>query len=249
MNKNDWIGLATSLGIHALLILLLALIAGASPRLDQLGYIEVDFGPIAEGRAVQWSVEDRTQPEEKPTEREPQPKPTTAPPREAKPVDLPDQEQPVRDEEKVEAEESDRIAPEQPRERDERPVDETNVEATPQSPPGQGARDGDTGAATGQQGEGNDEEESAPYQIEGLNRSAVYAPIPAYTDQVNAVIRIRITVDPQGRIVQRIPLVKGNPSLEQSVMQTLERWRFDPLPPNVPRENQTGTVTFSFRLE
>lgn len=249
MNKNDWIGLGTSVVIHGLLILLLALIAGASPKMDSLGYIEVEFGPLAEGRAVQRSVEEQTQPEETPTEREPQPKPTTTPPREARPVDLPDQEQIVRDEERVETPESDQIAPEEPQTQDERQVDETNVEATPQSPPGTGAVDGTQGADTGDQGEGRDETESAPYQIEGLNRSAVYAPIPAYTEQVNAVIRVRITVDPQGRIVQRIPLIKGNPSLERSVMAALENWRFDPLPPNVPRENQTGTVTFSFRLE
>lgn len=249
MKKNDWIGLGASIGLHGLLILIFAFISGASPTLDSLGYIEVDFGPIAEGRDVQRSVEERTQPEETPSEREPQPRPTSAPPEEAKPVDLPTQQEPVRDEDQVENNESEEIAPEQPRQEDDRREEETNVEATPESPPGTGARDGDTGAETGQQGEGNEEEESAPYQIEGLNRSAVFAPLPAYTEKVNAVIKVRITVDPQGRIVQRYPLVKANPALEQSIMQTLERWRFDPLPTNVPRENQTGTVTFSFRLE
>ncbi len=249
MNKNDWIGLGTSVGIHGLLILIFALLAGASPTMDTLGYIEVEFGPLAEGRPVQRSVEERTQPEEAPTEREPQPRPTTTPPREARPVDLPDQVQPVQDDERVEANESELIAPEEPQNPEDRQEDETNVEATPQSPLGTGAADGTEGAETGDPGEGNEETESAPYQIEGLNRSAVYAPIPAYTEQVNAVIRVRITVDPQGRIVQRIPLIKADPSLERSVMQTLERWRFDPLPSNVPRENQTGTVTFSFRLE
>ena len=68
---------------------------------------------------------------------------------------------------------------------------------------------------------GTDERKSAPFQIEGLNRVPVTAPIPAYSERVNAVIRIRIVVDPQGRVVQRIPLLKGNPSLERSVMETL----------------------------
>ncbi|MFW5972371.1 MAG: TonB family protein [Bacteroidota bacterium] len=248
MNKNDWIGLGTSIGFHGLLILLFALVTGASARNQTMGYIEVDFGPLAEGRAVQRSVEERTQPEEQPTEREPQPKPTSSPPEEAKPVNLPEQQEIVRDEERVETPETESIAPERPQDQEER-QDAENVDATPQAPPGTGAVDGSQGAETGQEGEGRDDEASAPYQIEGLNRSAVYAPVPPYTEQVNAVIRVRITVDPQGRIVQRIPLIKGSPALEQSVMQTLERWRFDPLPPNVPRENQTGTVTFSFRLE
>ena len=50
-------------------------------------------------------------------------------------------------------------------------------------------------------------------------------------------------------IVQRIPLLKGNPSLEKSVMETLSTWRFNPLPPNAPQEHQVGTITFRFRLE
>jgi periplasmic protein TonB len=248
MKRNDWIGLGTSLGVHALIILLFAFTMGASPRVDTLGYIEVDFGPLAEGRPVQRSVDDRAQPEEPPTEREPQEQPSSSPPEETRPVDLPTQERAVQDEERIESPQSERIAPEPPRQREER-REETNVAATPVSPPGAGARDGDTGATTGAQGSAADEAESAPYQIEGLNRNALHAPLPNYAEKVNAVIRVRIAVDPQGRIVERTPLIKGNPALERAVMQALERWRFDPLPANVPRTNQVGTVTFRFRLE
>lgn len=250
MNKNDWIGLGTSVGIHGILLIVFALIAGASPELDTLGYIEVEFGPIAEGRAVQRSVEERTQPEEAPTEREPQPVPTTTPPREARPVDLPDQVEPIEDEESVDSNESELIAPEEPMNPEERQEGETNIEATPQSPPGEGVADGDVGEETGDQGEGTDETESAPYRIEGLNRTLAQGPLPAYTEQVNADINVRITVNPQGRIIQIFPLVKGDPTLEREIMQTLTtRWRFDRLPANVPQENQTGTVAFRFRLE
>jgi periplasmic protein TonB len=248
MKRNDWIGLGTSIGVHALILLLFAFVTGASPKVDTLGYIEVDFGPLAEGRPVQRSVDDRAQPEEQPTEREPQPRPSSTPPEEARPVDLPTQERPVQDEERVESPQSDRISPERPRQREER-TEEANVAATPVSPPGAGARDGDTGASSGDQGESAEETASAPYQIEGLNRNALHAPLPAYPAQVNAVIRVRIAVDPQGRIVERVPLLKGDPALERAVMQALERWRFDPLPANVPRTNQVGTVTFRFRLE
>jgi protein TonB len=77
----------------------------------------------------------------------------------------------------------------------------------------------------------------------------VRAPLPRYAEKVNAVIRVRVTVDPQGRIVRRLPLMKGNPALEQAVMEALARWRFNALPPDAPQENQTGTITFAFRLE
>lgn len=249
MNKNDLIGLGTSLAVHLLLFLFLTMVGGAAPQFENMGYIEVEFGPLAEGRAVLRSVEDRLQPEETPSEREPQPRPSATPPEEARPVDLPDQEQVVRDEEQVETPESELIAPEEPTQQEETVDDDANLEASPQAPPGVGAADGDTGSETGEEGEGTDDQASAPFHIEGLNRTAVHAPLPAYTSQVNATIQVRITVDPRGRIVQRFPLIKGDPALEQSVMQALEQWRFDPLPSNAPQETQTGRVTFRFYRE
>jgi protein TonB len=81
-----------------------------------------------------------------------------------------------------------------------------------------------------------------------LNRTPVSTPPPIYAEKVNAVIRIRIVVDPQGHIVQRIPLIKGNARLEEAVMDALQNWRFNPLPPNAPQENQIGQVTFRFTL-
>jgi protein TonB len=32
-------------------------------------------------------------------------------------------------------------------------------------------------------------------------------------------------------------------------MDALQQWRFNALPPAAPQENQTGTITFTFRLE
>ena len=87
------------------------------------------------------------------------------------------------------------------------------------------------------------------YQVEGLNRESVLTSFPRYNDKVNVTIRMRITVNPRGEIIQSIPLIKGNPRLEQSVMVALRNWRFNPLPPNVPQENQTGTIIFQFGLE
>ena len=55
---------------------------------------------------------------------------------------------------------------------------------------------GDTGGTTGENagtpGPGEDEEKSSPFNIEGLNRSAVYSPLPQYAEKVNAVIKMRI---------------------------------------------------------
>jgi protein TonB len=242
MERSDWIGLAASLALHLALLLLFGWLKASEPPPRQLGFIEVEFGRFAEGRpvrAVEATAPEATAPEapEPPPEEEPPPE-APAPAAEAPaPVDLPDQEPP----------------PDAPDEVP--PTDEAAVPPEPQpDPPAEEAADPTdadtpTGADSGTPGQGADEDQAAPYSIEGLNRDPVRAPLPRYAEKVNAVIRVRVTVDPQGRIVRRLPLMKGNPALEQAVMEALARWRFNALPPDAPQENQTGTITFAFRLE
>lgn len=105
------------------------------------------------------------------------------------------------------------------------------------------------GGKSGDPETGTQQEAAAPYEIEGLDRDPQRAPLPRYTEKVNARIRVQITVNPEGHIVRRIPLRKGNPQLEAAVMDALQQWRFNALPPAAPQENQTGTITFTFRLE
>ncbi len=249
MKKNDWIGLGTSLALHAVLIFLFTFLTAAAPDQEQLGFIEVEFGTFAEGQPVQQSpvetpdatVNETTQPQEE--------QPEAAPPEESRPVDLPDQPEEISDPDVVATPETDAIAPET----QDNEADVTDEEPTPESEPirplGSGSVDGAEGEQSGDEGEGSDEQESAPYQIEGLNRDPIRTVSPDYREQVEATIRIRITVDPRGRVTQRIPLLKGNPVLEQAAMDALQRWQFNPLPPNAPQESQTGVVTFNFRLE
>ncbi|NNE36623.1 MAG: TonB family protein, partial [Rhodothermales bacterium] len=167
----------------------------------------------------------------------------------ARPVELPD-EQPVAAEDVVESSpETDIISPEQQTSTEETDETDPQPEVVQRIPTGDGSEGGDEGSETGDDGAGTEAEAAAPFQIEGLNRTPVTAPPPAYSEKVNATIRVRITVDPQGRVVRQIPLLKGNPTLEQTVLETLREWRFNPLPPNAPQENQVGVVTFRFRLE
>ena len=229
MKRNDWIGLLTSLVIHALVLLLLAFKHVQLTQVPPLGFIEVELGPWAEGRPVQQSEQPR------PNEAAPEPQPetpqeeTAALPEKTRPVELPETP-PVQEEERINEPEETRVAPE------------------PQNNPAE-VKKPEAGAATGNEGEGQEDQRSAPYLIEGLDRTLVQAPLPVYAEKVNAIIRVRIVVDPQGRVVQAIPLLKGNPALERAVLEALRRWRFNPLPPGVPPENQTGTITFRFRLE
>lgn len=237
MTTSDWIGAGLSVGLHVLLALLFGALTASSPPPQQLGYVEVEFGEFQAGQPVDATeaVEEASAPEAETETPEPETEPEEAAEPETEPVDLPEEEQPS--DETVPPEEEQAEPPET------EPQPELDPAADEQEP------SEESGDATGDPGEGATEEASAPYNIEGLDRDPEFAPLPEYAANVNARIRVQITVDPQGRIVRRIPLIKGNPTLESAVMDALQRWQFNALPPGAPQENQTGTVTFTFRLE
>lgn len=247
MEKNDWIGLGTSLALHILLLLGFSFLNLGATEQENIGYIEVEFGAFSDGRPV---VNARETPAERATQApqpepipEPEPEPVS-PPEEARPVDLPDQV--VDDADRVTSNDTETISPE---EQNNDETDSDDDQSRPVTPLGGGATTGSDGETTGDDGEGDDDTRAAPFQIEGLNRVPVTTPLPRYAEAVNATIRVRITVDPSGRVTQRFPLTKGSPALERAVMDALRTWRFNPLPPNAPREPQTGIITFVFKLQ
>ncbi|MES3630726.1 MAG: TonB family protein [Longimonas sp.] len=247
MSRSDWISLGTTTALHLLLLLLFALLSANRPDAPQIGYMEVEFGPFAAGQPVE-AVEETTPTESAPETPEPEEQPETDPVDEAEPdpVDLPD------------ADPTDEAVP---------PTDEEEADPVPETDPEEGRETADPdpeaddegaeaqeatttdGADDADPGDSTTEERTAPYDIEGLNRDPQFAPLPPYNEQVNATVRVQITVDPRGNIIRRIPLQRGSPELDAAVMETLSRWRFNALPPGAPQENQTGVITFTFRLE
>lgn len=249
MKKNDVVGLGLSLCLHILAVVGLAFIVTGTqkPEMEELGYVAIEFGPIAEGRPVrvgETSVPPAPQPSVEPRK----PAPRRTPPRPVqRQVQAPKQN--VVSEEKVQPARKDEVAPEP----EQKPTEATETEAvseTTASSHNSGATGGTSGAADGAEGTGSDAAKTSPFDIEGLNRRPLHAPLPRYAEKINATIKIRITVDPQGRVKQAFPLVKGNsPALEQAAIGALRQWRFNPLPANAPQVDQTGAVTFRFRLE
>lgn len=240
MQRSDWIGLGTTVGLHVALIVLFSLMTALRPQPQPLGFVEVEFGEFAEGRPVQAAPEPTEEAASETAEPQPEPEPPQEEPASeeaTEPVELPEQEEEVQDPESVPPPEEETIPPEPQPEEQQATQQEENTSTA------------ESGAESGDQGEGATDERTAPYNIEGLDRDPVYAPLPQYAEKVDATIRVRITVSPRGQIVQRIPLLKGNPELERSVMNALQRWRFNALPANAPQEPQTGVITFRFRLQ
>ncbi len=250
MKKEDWTGVSISLGVHLVLLIMLSLLTAAATDERPMGFLEVEFGDFKEGRPVQRAPErvdpepDEVEPDEEVEER-----PAVAPPDEVKPVELPSENLDIPDEEIIETPEADIIAPEKSVTVEEEVAEEPEPEREVVQPLGSGSLTADDGTDSGDEGEATEEVASAPYRIEGLNRAPTSTPLPIYSDSAPDDVRIsiRITVDPQGRIIRRIPLIKGDPNLEREVMNALLRWRFNALPVDAPQENQLGTVSFRFR--
>ncbi len=247
MKRDDWIGLSASVLLHVFVLLGLSFLTMGVVESVPIGFVEVEFGPFAEGRPVsrapQTQADQTPQPADEADPVDPRPAPA---PREARPVDLPDQA--VSNQETVQDAESEVVAPEQRPDSQSELETEQPADSRPIRPLGSGDPEGDDRTQQGQDGAGADETRSAPYQIEGLNRIPVATVTPQYASEVNADITVQITVDPQGRVVGSLPLRKADARLEQAVSDALARWRFNPLPPGAPQVNQSGRVTFRFRL-
>ncbi|RMG60819.1 MAG: TonB family protein [Calditrichaeota bacterium] len=67
--------------------------------------------------------------------------------------------------------------------------------------------------------------------------------------QREATIRIRFSVLPNGLVGSTVLLQKGDTQLENLTLEAFKTWRFNPLPPSVPQTEQTGIITFHFKLK
>lgn len=248
MSKNDWIGIGTSIAVHALLLLFVFVLPTQMPDPEPIGFIEVEvLGPVQYGRpARQAAPPDVEQPEMEPQVTPRAPSQPSAP-RESRDVNLPKEQLPNRDPETVQTPKTDVISPERdPRAREDRRTEESQPR---QNPAESGSSTGTSGQDEASEGDNNQPVRSAPYSLEGLNRTPVRAPLPRNSENANAIIQMRITVNPQGRVVATVPLRKSNPELERQVAQVLRTWQFNALPPAAPQENQTGTITFRFVVQ
>ena len=242
-------GILGSVVIHALLLVAFFFVESNPESTEQLGYIQVEFGDFSDGRPVQNNPQTQpepVQPVDEPEQEEKPPEPIE--PEDAKPVDLPDAE-PLPQDPEIESPDTEVEAlPVEPEEEPPIEEEEPDEQAAPVRPLGSGAQQGDAGAEDGDDGDGNDEQKTSPFDIEGLDRIPVNTPLPVYASQVNADISVKIWVGPDGRVKRQLVLRKGDPRLEEAVATALRQWRFNPLPTNAPQELQEGTVIFKFRL-
>ncbi len=95
--------------------------------------------------------------------------------------------------------------------------------------------------------------------IEGelASRAIKHQVNPAYPDWakkqgIEATVKFRLTVLPNGLLREddlQLDQTSGYRELDRAVYDAMVQWEFEPLDPNIPQEDQSGVITFSFNLK
>jgi len=268
-DSEDRFALSVTGGVHIVLVAFFLFYTFSIEANQRPSFIEVEFGEFQSGTPTEYAEQQAEQVETRPnpSETEPEnPEPENPDPVEeqestteetTKPVDVPDQTEDVQEEE-VKTPETDKVDPQEEsstKEQKEVTVPPKTMEddVQQQGAENSGDEEGNTGERNADQGTGNEQEKSAPYELnwEGdIERNPMVQPLPTNTTDSEATITIRFEVKPDGTVGRIIPIKKsGNPELAREVMNTLRSWRFSSLPSGIPQQNQVGTITFRFVLE
>lgn len=268
LNEEDRFALAVSGALHISLVIFFLIYTFTISHNVRPSFIEVEFGEFRTGTAAEYSEQQaeevatrpdpsETQPEE-PQPEKPQPEEQQQATTEetTKPVDAPDQTEEIQEEE-LETPETDKIEPEEEPAREEQeevtvPPKTEEAETVQEGVETSGDEQGNQGQVNADQGTGNEEDKSSPYNLSfdgEIDRAPMVQPLPENTADVEATLTIRFQVKPDGTIGRIIPLKKMSPELEREVIRTLRSWRFSRLPSGVPQQPQWGTITFRFVLE
>lgn len=62
-------------------------------------------------------------------------------------------------------------------------------------------------------------------------------------------VKLRFTILPDGTVGRIIPLMKADTQLENAAINSLRKWRFEPLPQSQDQLEQTALITFPYRLQ
>ncbi len=86
----------------------------------------------------------------------------------------------------------------------------------------------------------------------GKGKRNIYSySLPPYPSGVSKEIdvKLKFTILPDGTVGRIIPLRKADAKLEEAAINSLKRWRFEPLPNSQKQSVQTAVIIFPFRLQ
>jgi TonB family protein len=114
-----------------------------------------------------------------------------------------------------------------------------------------------TTTGLGRSGVAGSPEGSPTIEGELASRAIKHQVNPDYPDWakkqgIEATVKFRLTVLPNGLLREddlQLDQTSGYRELDRAVYDALIQWEFQPLDPNVPQEDQSGVITFSFNLK
>lgn len=255
---NGWIG---TIIIHAIILILFALMR-VSLDAELPEFVEVSWGTMAH----QQPARAQQPPQVTRAEQEPVIAERHEAPAVQRPVDLPERRELQQDDDIIRLPERDRVDiaqriaddREQPEEelRDRRERDAGAILGEReifQFPVPDDVR-GESTVATGSSPERRDTDRDISFALEwvgDVTRKKVSGALPEYPAGVNveAIIRLRATVFPDGTIKSVHPVQRGNPRLEEVAQSAVRYWRFEPLSRAQPQIEQDCFITFHFALQ
>jgi len=92
----------------------------------------------------------------------------------------------------------------------------------------------------------------AKFQIQGPagTREIIFQPNPPKVDiHVEGDVVLKFWILPDGTVGRVIPLKKVDAQLEQAAINYIQKWRFAPLPGNVPQEEEWGIIPIKYKLK
>jgi hypothetical protein len=90
---------------------------------------------------------------------------------------------------------------------------------------------------------------TAVIQGPAAERQVIFQPPPPSVPvESESNIELRFWILPNGAVGRVVPVKKSDPRLEAIVISYLRHWRFTPLPPDSPQDEQWGIIPFTFRI-
>ena len=86
------------------------------------------------------------------------------------------------------------------------------------------------------------------------SRRVLYSEFPVYPEWaqkkgIEARVKLKFWVEPDGDVEDVFVEKKGYLQIDNLAVQSLKRWRFEPLPPGPERARQWGTIEMNFELK
>jgi TonB family protein len=255
---KGWIG---TTALHIVLCVILFLMHVSLDR-ELPEFVEVSWGAVAQrepARPAQTRQISRA-------EREPVVAQRTETAASQRPVILPERRLPAQQEEIIRLPEADKVDVASRISDDTRPVPDPTREQRDRDAgsilgererfvlPGPDDARGDSPVAAGTSPDARVSDRDISYALEwvgDLTRRKVGGDLPEYPAGLNveAVIRLRATVFPDGTIKSVRPVQRGNPRMEDAALNSVRYWRFEALARNQPQVEQDCFITFHFTLQ